>query len=349
MRTCDYSTVLWGSAALAGLGRADVGTGELALFRTFHDRRLQAAWEAHRWPDICRTEERTFRQGWSGATTYAAGAEVYDAPTGNYFQSLQAGNVGNAPTIAGAENSAWWAACATGYAALNWLTGSAYAVGNQVRNPSDGRYYQCISAHTAGGSFDGTKFGVLTNFDRYIGFTQSWEANAIGEFFLDGITDRNPKVTTKLQAIPFWISENGAQVGGLPSSCSTRGKVWVQFRLRRPLLTGEAWDSTASYGAGSQVYYLNAAGTVANFYTAATQTINGDSPETAAASWAVVEVPYIFRGYLLEGGYADWLTADGQEDKATKHEGLALGYLELEVDKLQRQGGQVRRFSWKAS
>jgi hypothetical protein len=76
MRTVDYSECLYGSAALAGFGKADLGAPEFALFRTFHDRRLQAAWEIHRWPELCRVEQRQYRPNWSASVTYTTAPEV---------------------------------------------------------------------------------------------------------------------------------------------------------------------------------------------------------------------------------------------------------------------------------
>ena len=112
MRLCHYSDVLRGSAALAGLMLEDLHDTELALFRTFHDRRLQIAWEIHRWPDLCRTERRSFRAPYDAATAYAAGDEVLDLVTLHYFQALVP-STGRPPTISGAENSAFWALCRT--------------------------------------------------------------------------------------------------------------------------------------------------------------------------------------------------------------------------------------------
>ena len=59
MRTVNYSEILHGSAALAGLRPEDVGATEFAQFRTFHDRRLQLGWEIHRWPELCPIEVRS--------------------------------------------------------------------------------------------------------------------------------------------------------------------------------------------------------------------------------------------------------------------------------------------------
>jgi hypothetical protein len=331
------------------MGPADIGVSEFVLFRSFHDRRLQKAWEIHHWPELCPTEQRTFRAQWLGSTTYAATTEVYDVPTGKYFQSLQAGNLNNAPTIAGVENSAWWAECQTGYSAALWLTAVAYNVGDKVQNPGDLEYYQCFTAHTSGGSFDATKFGLLTPFDRYVSLDQvnadGSLATPIGEVFR--ATDKNPKLTTKVVDFPYWLSENGVQFSTLKHAISF---AWLYFRKRRPALVGDAWDSTASYSSGRQVYYVGVGSSivlgVGNFYTATTTTAAGESPETTPAKWSLVQLPYIFRGYLITGGFADWLTGDGQANKAVGYETMAVESLELEADKLQRQQGQVRRMQW---
>jgi hypothetical protein len=350
VRTVDYSDVLRGSAALAGLGASDVGIGEFALFREFHDRRFQKAWEIHRWPDLCRTEQRTFRPLWSSANTYVVTAEVYDVPTATYYQSLQNANTNNPPSIAGAENSAWWAKSLNQYSAPLWASGVTYAVGTQVQNPNDLNYYQCITAHTSGGSFDPSKFGLLTPFDRYVAFDQVDAAGnpltPIGEFFF--CTDINPKLSTKTVEFPFDLSENGAQFVQLKHEISF---VWVHFRIRRQLLAGDDWDAGLAYASGTQVYYVGTGNTIqkakGNFFTATASTSVGDSPETAPNSWSAIQIPYIFRAYLITGGYADWLTGDGQANKAAGYEGMAVESLEAEADKLQRQSQQVRRLTWK--
>jgi hypothetical protein len=350
VRTVDYSEVLNGSAALAGLGPDDVGTSEFRLLRQYHDRRLQQAWEIHPWPDLTRVEQRTFRPQWSALTTYLATAEVYDVPTGNYYQSLQAGNTNNPPTIAGAENSAWWAQSQTGYGAQPWQSGVAYVVGNQVQNPADLQFYQCFIVHTSGGSFDPTKFGLLTPFDRYIAYDQlkadGTPETLIGEIF--AATDVNPKLTTKQVPFPFWLSDKGAQFTQLKHAIAF---AWLYFRIRRIVLSGEAFDSSVAYAAGRQVYYVGQGTTilpgVGNFFTSLVTTNAGDTPESAPASWSVVQLPYIFRGFLIAGGYADWLTGDGQANKAAGYETMAIQALEAETDKLQRQQGQVRRLQWR--
>jgi hypothetical protein len=267
--------------------------------------------------------------------------EVFDIATQTYYQSLQAANTGNSPSVGGVENSAWWAACKTQYAAPDWLPNTPYncvnGAADQVRNPADNQFYQCIASHTSGATWDATKWGLLRPFNKYIAYEQTG-LTAIGEIFR--AWDKDPRVTTQRRTFPFWLSEDGVQFSVLAPAV-----VWIFFRIRRPVLTGDAWDSTAAYASGAQVYYAAVSGGTGNFYTANQATAAGESPASAADKWDKVEIPYFLQGYLKEGGYADWLTADGQGDKAQQLEPLASSYLELEADKVQRQEQQVARFS----
>lgn len=351
MRTVNYSEILRGSAGPAGMiFPDDIGTAELALFRGFHDRRLQSAWEIEAWPDVCRTQKRYFRPRWDstesyGATTADAPVERFDIVTGQYFQSIVAANLNHAPTVDEEENSAYWALCRSAYSGDDWAENTDYAVGDIRRNPEDNEFYQCHTAHTSSSSFDATKFGVLVPFVRRIEFEQVEDDGTahtvIGEFLV--ATDKDPRVTTRSQPeLAFTLDDEGAVF-----TTSSLAFVWLKFRIRRPELTGDAWDAEEVYTSGRQVYYLNETTKVANFYEANQTTTAAESPVSAASKWDLVEIPYIFGGYLKEGGFADWLTGDGQDEKAGQHEGMAMNYLELEADKLWRQQGQAKRLNWR--
>lgn len=352
MRTCDYQDVLRGSAALAGMTLDYLGASEFALLRTFHDRRLQIAWEIHRWPELCPVEQRQFRASYdeTGSTVYAAGAQVLDPVTQMYFQSLVAGNT-QPPTVNGVENSAYWAVCATSYTANAFDPTAIYQIGNQVQNLLDLNFYQ-RTVFTGGAEpvWTPANWGLLTPFERNVAFNQPWAANVIGEIL--GAWDKNPRITTKLVKLPFVLDQDGAQFvqlrntfnyGWNPASTNF-SYVWLLYRLQRPLLTGNAFSPTQVYTSGQQMYYVNLAGS-GNFWTANTTTTAGDTPDSAPSEWTVVQIPYIFRQYLIEAGYADWLTANEKDSQAA--EGRALSALELEADKLQRQQQQVNRMDWR--
>jgi len=169
-----------------------------------------------------------------------------------------------------------------------------------------------------------------------------------------GETALSPRITTKLVKLPFSLDQDGAQFvqlrntfnyGWNPASTNF-SYVWLLYRLQRPLLTGDLLDLTTGYVQGQQVYYESNG--VGNFYTANQLVGVGRTPGNTPEAFTLVQIPYIFRQYLIEGGFADWLTSDGQLDKSAQREGVAMMALEMEADKLQRQQQQVNRFDWRA-
>jgi hypothetical protein len=444
----DYSDILRGSAALAGFGFADIGTTEFDLFRTFHDRRLQAAWEIHPWPDVCRIEQRSFRPPYSAIHIYNTGDEVLDVATLQYYQALTGPISGRPPTIDGVENSAYWALCRPVYTGPDYDAALSYADGSIVRNPTDNQFYQAcvliVDLTLTGTDYDGVyaaQYQMLPGGGSYVDYhngkpfyvsdanvvqwddvsgtgtdyrwcfynkgnllytsvsntatpanaagwtnysngesiafpftfdrplpgsgwaplnpfrrTIAWQQttpNASSGYVNDLLTpigeavaayDRDPQLTTKVVKLPFVVTNEGIAFRQLRQSPAY---VWLQFRLPRPLLDGEAFDASLVYTAGQSVYYTSATTGKGNFYVAQEATTAGDTPESAPAKWSRVEIPYLFRGYLIQGGYLDWLTGNGQNEKAVALEHTATALLELEADKLQRQQQQVQRFDWR--
>lgn len=339
MRTVDYSVIVAGTAALMGLQAGDLQSEDFALLRQFHDRRLQVAWEIHDWPDLMRLEQRYFRQFYSSATAYVAGDERFYLPTGKYYQALQS-STGQTPANAdGTPHYPYWAECATGYSGDLYAVGTAYTVGTIVRNPVNAYYYICIEDHTAGATLDTSFFARLTEFNRVIDYAQTGQT-AIAEVFR--MMDRSPNLTTRVSEVPFTISATGYQVHQAIAS------VWIEYRIRRSALIGATFDEEAVYASGQQALYTDETTGIYNFYNCLETTTAGESPESAPDKWQLVEIPYIFQQYLIQGAYADWLKADGQEEKSGANESMAASFLELEADKLHRQQKQTRRLNFRS-
>lgn len=190
-------------------------------------------------------------------------------------------------------------------------------------------------------------WGLLTPFQRYVAYDQTdVNGNAltpIGELFT--ATDKDPRITTKVCRLPFTLTQAGFAFTQLHHNFAF---VWLKYRLQRPLLTGDVFDATQVYTSGRQVYYADPVTAVGNFYTCTATTTAGQSPATTPGKWTLVALPYLFAEYLVQGGYADWLTQDGQTDKAAAVEGMCEQLLEMEADKLQRQQGQVNRLNFKS-
>jgi hypothetical protein len=172
-----------------------------------------------------------------------------------------------------------------------------------------------------------------------------------GEIF-DCYND-DPRVTSKAKTIPFDLySENGSNK--LLFNIEPLGDIYVRYRIKKPDLTGDLYDNTTTYYKDSQIYfdsgsnsgtYIPVSGRphVGNFYTciATSNTTAGQSPSTHPALWSKIELPYIFSNYLTRAFVADNLRSELQFEAAQIAEASAEVAMDLEVDKLLRQQGQM--------
>jgi len=78
-RSVTFNSVVDGVFALAGVTRTTAAdpTALLAQVIEFVNTRVREGIEYDFWPELCPVEERTYRDAWASATTYAAGAEVW--------------------------------------------------------------------------------------------------------------------------------------------------------------------------------------------------------------------------------------------------------------------------------
>lgn len=107
--------------------------------------------------------------------------------------------------------------------------------------------------------------------------------------------------------------------------------IFVEYRKARVDLTGDVW-SAGTYNNGVQAYNSD------NFYTVNASSTTQEPPH---ANWDKVEIPTRFLGYLIQGIFTDYLTANGTP--ADMEEQKAEGLLSLEIDSLVREEGQVRK------
>jgi hypothetical protein len=321
MRTVSYYDLLAAACEVAhGGSTSQPAADQWGRWRRLFSKRLATAWERAKWPDLVRVEQRAFRAEWASGTTYSKTNERFYTPAQLYYQSLRDSNTGNAPAsgTGNTENSAYWAQCRSEYSPNRgtWLTATAFAVGDQVYYQPTNLYYQCHTAHTSSGTLvpNATggyeRWGVLTPFDRYVAYEQTGETK-IGDTFR--VTQKNPDIFWADGDLDYSLSNNGVQV------VDDVAEVWLKFRTQCPVLKGDAFSSTATYTANlSQVYYRSTTAPESypgNFYNCVTTTSAGESPETTAAKWSVVELPLFLERYLVQGAYADWLPGDGQNDK----------------------------------
>lgn len=135
------------------------------------------------------------------------------------------------------------------------------------------------------------------------------------------------------------------------------GTKFVTLRAVAPFLFGTRYDSALAYTAGSQVYYDPSQGSSAynppsknlpvagNFWNAYATAGVGVAPVNPSTSWRISEIPFRFKGYLVNSVSADFMRSEGRAEEADALEGMAEFALQQQIDVLIRQQGQIQRMN----
>lgn len=164
----------------------------------------------------------------------------------------------------------------------------------------------------------------------------------------------NPKVTARAVPVAYYLDDDGTNRRIIVMDGTST--VWVEYRQPKPDLFGEPFDATLTYAPGAQVYFDTGTGTgsylpsttsasAGNFYTCLTATTIGQSPTTNAAKWSVVKIPYFCGDYVTKAVFSDYLRTESQFDAAALAEAEADNVKMLQVDRVLRAEGQVRRLN----
>lgn len=354
MRVVTFQSVLNGVAMLMGLSPTrDLNALRAAAFTEYINQRMVEGWKFEYWPEWTVVELRKYRQNFSPGEFIEAGDERYFLADGKYYQALQGqASATQLPSILTngnyIENSSWWALSQQTYTAGDWATGVDYNVGDQVRNPDDDQQYQCIAAHTAASSFDFTKFGKLTPFDKYIAYEQPNETRIDD---VKGVYRRNPRVATNNPgaltgftmlgagglvatagagwgALGFARSDNGIQVDWRAPS-----KVFIEFRKAPPVFTTEKWVQGTAYDLGDVVFYQG------DCYRSLVA--NNTSVGIGLPEWELMPMPAILASWVKRAAYSDALRDQKQTDRATEELQEAMAELMDASDRELQGQGQV--------
>lgn len=237
---------------------------------------------------------------------------------------------------------------------FDWNTTFAYPAGSEVFDPSTQLYY--VALQDSAGHAPATSptfWEVAKSLNPYISKDQvdlldpynnpaPKHLTPIGTVL--GVWAENRRLTQNVASPLLWeLSADGIQL--LENAVS----VWVEFRLRAPVLSGSKYLPTV-YKVGSQVYYrvpiLNPLIPhlvfPGNFYEANTLADINSSPSTTPQKWDLVKIPMMFKGYLEHGAAADFLMPQG-EDEAGPHRAIAQAFIEDAAAVLLGQEGQTQR------
>ncbi len=324
MRAVPYSQVL-GLASQLCFGVATPNSTDAATLNAFIQENTTAFWRSFWWPELMIVEQRAFRDNYTG--NHAAGTEVYYPPTQAYYLATKGPTTVAPATLAAgvwSTNYSEWIEVQETLAADDWVTAKAYVAGDRVRNPSDDKAYACHTAHTAGGSFDGTKFGALKRWRRSLEYVQTGKPTIDG---IEGIYEDDPDLNLDAPEIPFTLGADILVEGDEP-------KVWIKFRKSVPSWSGTIHDSSLVYLVGEQVYFGS------DYYRVKVAS-TGNLP-TNTTDWEKIEFPYVFRSSVARGAFADWLDAEGQQDKSGRNKARAVALNDAEIEEIQARQKQTR-------
>lgn len=343
-RSCTFQSVLFGVARMLGLDTTrDLTAMRAGMLCEYINNRVKEAWEYDWWPEFTVREQRAYRQTWNAITLWQPGQHVlFHTPTyPMYFQALQAA-VNQPPTDAqGNVNYAYWALAANGWSADPWAPNTQYALGQQILNPFDGFYYQCINPHVSTATINLAYFGRLVPFNRYIGYTQNFPAITGPTYSNGGATPlgrvknlsvNDPFLATRNPGyIPFKKSDWGVQV-----NINAPAIIWVQFALREPVYTTTVWGSATPYTGSGELVYLPTTG---NCYLSIAPGTN-QNPALQPTFWQVVPFPLVLSNFVKRAALADALRDLKQNDRAALEENRAYEELSNAVDReIQSQSG----------
>lgn len=195
MQTVAASVILGDAYHMIGWDANQLETRQKQMARTALSLALQEVWESWWWQELMKCEQASGAAVYAAADTYAAGDVVYYPATKQFYQACQS-TTGNEPaTLSSPEasyetNSAYWADAKAEYSGEDYVVGvndTNLEVGDIVRNPADGFYYQLyqfteVNELTVSGSGVAACDGVYTSVGELNG--KPYYQNADGVYLI---------------------------------------------------------------------------------------------------------------------------------------------------------------------
>lgn len=243
MKAIAYSEIL--AMVCDGLGwdPSNLDAYEFAQAKRAVSAAIEQVYQYCFWPDLTRTEQRTFHPDYDDAEAVAAAEIRYYPPTDAYYIALRA-TTGNEPATQSGDtwetNLAYWSLAQRTLSADEYDATEAYALGDVVYDPVTYLFYQCHTAAAAGVYPTETdNWGAVAALDPVIPWTRTG-SNPIGR--VEGVYRADPRVHRGAERLPWDETHLGIQVRE-----GSENNPWVRYELRPPRFTGTTWSASAAY------------------------------------------------------------------------------------------------------
>lgn len=132
---------------------------------------------------------------------------------------------------------------------------------------------------------------------------------------------------------------------------------FIKYRNVSPVLNGIAYSTLNDYIKDAQVYFdpyqesgsyypsVVTAPVCGNFWKAISAVPRALAPANISQYWQMVEIPYRFKDFLINGISADFMRSEGRPEEANIFDQLAEVAVQQQIDVLLRQQGQVQKMN----
>ena len=248
MRAIDYSDLLKSVFDDAGMevdsdGNPNPDGPEWHQAKRAISRGLERLWSIAFWKDLLVTRKFQWRPAYSSTESTTVGDERWFAPARKYYLALSA-SLPVPPAVyadgAWVDSGGVWTQCERVVTEGDpWDATVAYAVGDRVQGPIDGKTYQAIADSTGQMPPNADYWSEVVPFVPYIARAQVGIV-PIGR--VEGVYQRDPRVFANPGRITFEDDSTLIHVNR-----SDLDEVWVRYLPVVPRLTGTFYDETASY------------------------------------------------------------------------------------------------------
>jgi hypothetical protein len=253
---------------------------------------------------------------------------------------------------------------------------SSYNYTYTTADGANGKYITSVSIDVPFGDIEyGTYQGPNSDFTAKVSFSSN--PNLVIQLdteVLHGLEafSADPSITTRAKADSFvvedfdYIDDTNSTGYVLQREYTylrflTESKKFIRYRQVAPRLFGFAWDGAKAYYGGSQAYFDPAQGSSSYNPILGTKNVRGDfwkcillesesvpisqSPNYSSQYWEMVQIPYRFKDFLVNGVASDFLKSEGRAEEAAALDNLAEMAVQQQIDVLVRQQGQVQKMN----
>lgn len=335
MRTVPFSTILNEAVQLAGLDRDFIPDKTFRAFRDLCSNRLAEIWRREQWPFLIAYRNVTSGREVSQYQTTSGSSLVTFTTPYQAFQYADLYATGSqvlvtVDTTAAYENSG--APLIQGSFPFTAYTTSTITLDVGVNQTVTG-------THTVAG--DEAAFLYTENDNSFPIRLPSDCETALA------VLTEDPRASTRAVEVPFYLESlrtplTNGQFSTLYDYAILKQSIdcWLQYRVACPLLTGDEYNAVTAYSTGDQVYYEG------QFWEAVSAS-TGSFPDTSgnSAFWTRINIPELFRAFLVRAILSDYLRTESQFEQAAAAEMEAQTAYDRAVDFVLRQQQQTTKFN----